>query len=109
MISIDKQCYYITAHHEYHYTGLILACVTRKVKIDPLNDSRYSAALVYISTLFLLGSLAIFFLIEDNNLYAAVWTTYVLAEVCAFLGLNFIPKVSWCCIQLYSYYIELIL
>ena len=77
-----------------HVTGLILAFITRKVKIDPLNDSRYSAALIYISTLFLLGSLAIFFLVEDNNTYAGVWTTYVLAEVCVFLGLNFIPKVS---------------
>ena len=77
-----------------HVTGLILAFATRKVKIDPLNDSRYSAALIYISTLFLLGSLVIFFLVEDNNTYAAVWTTYVLAEVCVFLGLNFIPKVS---------------
>ena len=78
-----------------HVTGLILAFVTRKVKIDPLNDSRYSAALIYVSTLFLLASLVIFFLVEDNNIYAAVWTTYVLAEVCVFLGLNFIPKVSW--------------
>lgn len=77
-----------------HVTGLILAFVTRKVKIDPLNDSRYSAALIYISTVFLLASLVIFFLVEDNNTYAAVWTTYVLAEVCMFLGLNFIPKVS---------------
>ena len=77
-----------------HVTGLILAFATRKVKIDPLNDSRYSAALIYIATLFLLGSLVIFFLVEDNNTYAAVWTTYVLAEVCVFLGLNFIPKVS---------------
>jgi hypothetical protein len=77
-----------------HVTGLILAFVTRKVKIDPLNDSRYSAALIYISTLFLFGSLVIFLLVEDNNTYAAVWTTYVLAEVCVFLGLNFIPKVS---------------
>ena len=74
--------------------GLILAFMTRKVKIDPLNDSRYSAILIYIATLFLLGSLVIFFLVEDNNTYAAVWTTYVLAEVCVFLGLNFIPKVS---------------
>ena len=78
-----------------HVTGLILAFTTRKVKIDPLNDSRYSAALIYISTLFLLASLVIFFLVEDNNTYAAVWTTYVLVEVCMFLGLNFIPKVSW--------------
>ena len=77
-----------------HVTGLILAFATRKVNIDPLNDSRYSAALIYISALFLLASLVIFFLVEDNNTYAAVWTTYVLVEVCMFLGLNFIPKVS---------------
>ena len=74
--------------------GLILAFLTRKVKIDPLNDSRYSAILIYISFGLLIVSFIIVFLVEDNNTYAGVWTTFVLAEVCVFLGLNFIPKVK---------------
>ena len=90
-----------------HVAGLILAFVTRKVKIDPLNDSRYSATLIYISTLLLLVSLVFFLLVEDNNIYAAVWTTYVLVEVCVFLGLNFIPKVSHSSIASHSAYRKL--
>ena len=76
-----------------HIVGLILAFLTRKVKIDPLNDSRYSAVLIYISFGLLIVSVIIVLLVEENNTYAGVWTTFVLAEVCVFLGLNFIPKV----------------
>ena len=76
-----------------HIIGLILAFLTRKVKIDPLNDSRYSAVLIYISFGLLIVSVVIVLLVEENNTYAGVWTTFVLAEVCVFLGLNFIPKV----------------
>ena len=76
-----------------HVVGLILAFLTRRVKIDPLNDSRYSAILIYISFGFLIGTVIIVLLVEENNTYAGVWTTFVLAEVCVFLGLNFIPKV----------------
>ena len=76
-----------------HVVGLILAFLTRRVKIDPLNDSRYSAILIYISFGLLIGTIIIVLLVEENNTYAGVWTTFVLAEVCVFLGLNFIPKV----------------
>lgn len=78
-----------------HIVGLILAFLTRKVKIDPLNDSRYSAILIYISFGLLVVSVIIVFLVVENNTYAGVWTTFVLAEVCVFLGLNFIPKVKY--------------
>ena len=37
-----------------HVIGLILTFMTRKVNIDPLNDSRYSAALIYISCVLLI-------------------------------------------------------
>ena len=77
-----------------HVTGLILAFLTRKVHIDPLRESRYSAILIYISFVFLIVALVIFFLVEDNDIYAGIWTTFVLFEVCVFLGLNFIPKVK---------------
>ena len=76
-----------------HIIGLVLAFLTRKVKIDPLNDSRYSAILIYFSCVLLVIAIVIFILLEDNNLYAGIWTTFVLIEVCLFLGFNFIPKV----------------
>ena len=77
-----------------HVIGLILAFLTRKVHIDPLRESRYSAILIYISFAFLIVALVIVFLVEDNDIYAGIWTTFVLLEVCVFLGLNFVPKVN---------------
>ena len=76
-----------------HVIGLILAFMTRKVNIDPLNDSRYSAALMYFSCVALTLAVLFIFLIRENNIFAPIWTTFVLLEVCAFLGLTFFPKV----------------
>lgn len=79
-----------------HIIGLVLAFLTRKVKIDPLNDSKYSAAIIYCSTILLaLGVVIIILLATDEIIiYSAVWTTLVFVEVCVFLGLTFIPKVN---------------
>ena len=79
-----------------HVMGLVLAFLTRKVKIDPLKDSKYSAAIIYCSTVLLaLGVVIIIFLATDEIIiYSGVWTTLVFVEVCVFLGLTFIPKVN---------------
>ena len=79
-----------------HVMGLVLAFLTRKVKIDPLKDSKYSAAIIYCSTVLLaLGVVIIIFLATDKIIiYSGVWTTLVFVEVCVFLGLTFIPKVN---------------
>ena len=76
-----------------HVIGLTLAFMTRKVKIDPLNDSRYSAALMYFSSVVVILGLLFIYLVRGNDIFAPVWTTLVLLEVCAFLGLTFFPKV----------------
>ena len=34
------------------------------------------------------------FALSGVNVYAGVWTSFVFVEVCVFLGLTFIPKVS---------------
>ena len=34
------------------------------------------------------------FALSGVNVYAGVWTSFVFLEVCVFLGLTFIPKVS---------------
>lgn len=76
-----------------HVIGLVLAFMTRKVNVDLLNDSKYFAALLYISCVLLTISILTLFLIVETNTLAAVWTTLLLLETCLFLGLNFIPKV----------------
>ena len=76
-----------------HVIGLVLAFLTRKVKVDPLNDSRYSAAIIYCSCVMLILAIIVVFALSGVNTYAGVWTSLVLVEVCVFLGLTFIPKV----------------
>lgn len=76
-----------------HFVGLVLAFLTRKVKIDPLNDSRYSAITVY-SSCFMLGLVIIVhFALSGENVYYFVLTSIVFVEQCVFLGLTFLPKV----------------
>ena len=80
-----------------HVIGLVLAFLTRIVKIDSLNDSKYSTAIIYYSCFNLLVLVPIFiFVISRINEFAYAWTTIVFIEVCMFLGLTFIPKVSSC-------------
>ena len=77
-----------------HIIGLVLAFLTRKVKVDPLNDSRYSAIIIYCSCFMLVLAVVVVFALSGVNVYAGVWTSLVLVEVCVFLGLTFIPKVK---------------
>ena len=73
--------------------GLVLAFLTRKVKVEPLDDSKYSAAIIYCSCFMLILAIVVVFALSGVNTYAGVWTSLVLVEVCVFLGLTFIPKV----------------
>ena len=79
-----------------HIIGLVLAILTRKVKIDPLNDAKYSAAIIYCSCFIIVLVIVTVFALYDVyvNVYAGVFTSVVFMEVCLFLGLTFIPKVS---------------
>ena len=82
-----------------HVIGLVLAFLTRKVKIDPLNDSKYSAAIIYSSCIMLFLAVVLIVSLNRQNLYAGMWTSLVFVQVCVFLGLTFIPKVSHNSIQ----------
>ena len=77
-----------------HIIGLILAFHIRKVKIEPLNDSKYSAIIMYCSFIFLILAITVIFGVPGINGKGASWTVFVFIEVCIFLGLTFIPKVS---------------
>ena len=78
-----------------HVIGLILAFMTRKVNIEPLNDSRYSATLIYISCVLVTVAFLFFHFVEDSTIFTSVWTTLVLLEVCIYLGLTFVSKVCY--------------
>ncbi|XP_064391124.1 gamma-aminobutyric acid type B receptor subunit 2-like [Halichondria panicea] len=98
------QCYTETIHTIYltvtfvylailQIIGIVLAIQTRKIKIKLLNDSKYIAAVIYISSiaLFFIGSNVI---IPDQfiNIEEALFSGSILVGTTFFLALVFIPK-----------------
>ena len=74
--------------------GIVLAFQTRKVKIPILNDSKYVAALIYISSLVLVVLLLITFAVSEYlNTIAGVFYGGILILATCFLGFIFVPKV----------------
>ena len=74
--------------------GIILAIQTRKVKIKVLNDSKYIAALIYISSLVLIVLAIITFTLDSLiNVSELIYCGCLLLATTAFLCLTFIPKV----------------
>lgn len=78
-----------------HVAGIVVAIIIRKVDVDPLNDAKYTVAIIYLScaTLVLFLVLTVF---TDPyiNIYTVVWSTIVAIATSVILGLTFIPKVS---------------
>ena len=77
--------------------GIVLAVQTRKVKVKALNDSKYIAALIYISTITWLVTGIVTFVLPWNtiNISELIFSGGILATVTAFLCLTFIPKVRY--------------
>ena len=74
--------------------GIVLAFQTRKVKIPILNDSKFVAALIYISSLILIVLLLITFVVSGYlNTISGVFYGGILILASCFLGLIFVPKV----------------
>ncbi len=74
--------------------GIVLAIQTRKIKIKLLNDSKYIAAVIYISSIALV-LIAIVTLVPGTfiNVIEAIFSGSLLVATTFFLGLIFIPKV----------------
>ena len=79
-----------------HILGLVLACLIRKVKVDVLNDSRETVAIIYSSTVLLIvASLIVLVLNDSVNVVNIAWSVVVFLVSLVHLGLTFIPKVSF--------------
>ena len=75
--------------------GIVLAFQTRRVKIRVLNDSKFVAALVYISSIVLVIITLVHFILRNYiNVNAAVFSGGIIILATFFLVLTFIPKVS---------------
>ena len=74
--------------------GIVLAFQTRKVKIRVLNDSKFVAALVYISSIVLVVIVLTTFILRNYiNVSAALFSGGIIILATIFLALMFIPKV----------------
>ncbi len=75
--------------------GIVLAIQTRKVKVKVLNDSKYIAALIYISSIVLVTRAVALFGVNDLlNVSEAIFSGGIIIVSTAFLSFVFIPKVS---------------
>lgn len=73
--------------------GIILAIQTRKVKVKVLNDSKYIAALIYISSIVIIIIAIIRFTLTGYiNISEVLYSGGLLLATTAFLCLTFIPK-----------------
>ena len=77
-----------------HIIGLVLAFLIRKIEISALNDSKYSALLIYCSSFVLI---LIIIIIPTNvdkpNVVISLWSVIIFVVILMFLGLTFVPKV----------------
>ena len=76
-------------------TALILAFRTRKVKVEGLDDSKYIAAAIYITSIVLAVTIVAQYTLEDyDNAFLAVEGAGFLLGTTMILILVFVPKVS---------------
>ena len=77
-----------------HIIGLVLAFLIRKIEISALNDSKYSALLIYCSSFVLiLIIITIPTNADDPNVVFSLWSVIIFVVILMFLGLTFVPKV----------------
>ncbi len=82
--------------------GIILAFQTRKVKIPVLNDSKFVAVLIYMSSIVLVVLFLCTLLLNGYvNARAAIYCGGILIMAVAFLLLMFIPKVQGSCLPMW--------
>ena len=75
--------------------ALVFAFATRKVKVKGLDDSKYIAAAIYVTSIVLAVIIvAAYSLREFVNWYATLSCTGVLIGTTVILGLVFVPKVG---------------
>ena len=74
--------------------ALYFAFQTRKVKVKGLNDAKYIAMIVYITTIVLLITLVTSFALSNYiNIFASVYSIGIWVTATVILGVMFIPKV----------------
>ena len=77
------------------FIALVLALLTRSVKVKGLDDAKYIAAMVYIICIVIAVLAVCYFTISDRmNTYVILYSTGLVIGTTAILTLVFIPTVS---------------
>ena len=77
--------------------ALVLAFSTRKVKVKGLNDAKYIAAAIYITSIVLAVIIVATYALNDfANAFTALFCTGFFIGTTSILGLVFVPKVGEC-------------
>ena len=80
--------------------ALVFAFATRKVKVKGLDDSKYIAAAIYVTSIVLAFAIITSYSLRDFvNVFATLFCTGYLIGTTVVLGLVFVPKVRtlWSC------------
>lgn len=81
-----------------HIVALCLAFKTRKVKVKGLNDAKYTAVVVYITTFIMVLTLIIAFTLSNYiTAYATVFGGGMWLGCTIILAIIFVPKVGEKC------------
>ena len=79
-----------------HAVALVMAFLTRNIKVDVLNDYRYNTAIIIASSLLLITVIIITHLMDGYKTRTElVWAIMTFLTISAYLGLTFVPKVSF--------------
>ena len=74
--------------------ALFFAFQTRKVKVKGLDDSKYIAAAIYVSSIIIAITLVTAYSLRDYvNTFAAIYSVCLIVSSSVILGLVFVPKV----------------
>lgn len=75
--------------------ALYLAFQTRKVKVKGLNDAKYTASVVCITTIVLLVTIILTFTLSSNRIttYIAIYGIGLWLSATMLLAIMFVPKV----------------
>ena len=82
----------------FQIIAILLAFGTRKVEIEGLNDAKYIAGVIYVTSIVLAVIIVCFVTLDGYlNALAAVYSIGFVIAATVILGLVFIPKVRNLC------------
>ena len=79
-----------------HIVAMVFAIASRKIKVDALNDYKYTSAIIYTSTVLIFLLLLVIFVSRVLLILVGAVSLLIFSESMVFVSLTYIPKVSQC-------------